>query len=95
MKTGDFPLHPLYPRKLKTEVIEKIGALMTVAFGLVAALAWNTSIQALFREIFGTADNLVAMFSYALIVTMIAVIATIWIARLQVLAIREDEKKSA
>lgn len=80
---------------LKTEVIEKIGALMTVAFGLVAALAWNTSIQALFREIFGTADNLIAMFSYALIVTVIAVIATIWIARLQGLAIREDEKKSA
>ena len=80
---------------LKTEVIEKIGALMTVAFGLVAALAWNSSIQALFREIFGTADNLVAMFSYALIVTVIAVIATIWIARLQALAIREDEKKNA
>ncbi|MDG6250754.1 DUF5654 family protein, partial [Methanocalculus sp.] len=42
---------------IKTEVIEKVGALMTVAFGLVAALAWNSSIQALFREIFGTADN--------------------------------------
>lgn len=82
------------PMSIKTEVIEKIGALMTVAFGLVAALAWNTSIQALFREIFGTADNLPAMFGYALLVTVIAVIATIWIARLQALAIREDEKKS-
>ncbi len=76
---------------IKTEVIEKVGALMTVAFGLVAALAWNSSIQALFREIFGTADNLAAMFVYAIIVTVIAVIATIWIARLQAAATRKEE----
>lgn len=78
---------------IKTEVIEKIGYLMTIAFGLVAALAWNTSIQALFKEVFGTADNLAVMFGYAILVTLIAVIATIWIARLQAIAVHEDEKK--
>lgn len=76
---------------IKIEIIEKVGALMTVAFGLVAALAWNSSIQALFREIFGTADNLTAMFVYAIIVTVIAVIATTWIARLQAVATREEK----
>ncbi|MDO8841900.1 DUF5654 family protein [Methanocalculus sp.] len=76
---------------IKTEIIGKIGALMTVAFGLVAALAWNSSIQALFREVFGTAENLPAMFGYAIIVTIIAVIATIWIGRLSELAKREEE----
>jgi uncharacterized membrane protein (DUF106 family) len=76
---------------IKTEIIEKIGALMTVAFGLVAALAWNSSIQALFREVFGTAENLSAMFGYAVLVTIIAVIATIWIGRLQALAIHEEK----
>jgi len=29
---------------MKREVIEKIAALMTAAFGLVAALAWNSAI---------------------------------------------------
>jgi len=76
---------------IKTEIIEKIGALMTVAFGLVAALAWNSSIQALFREIFGTTDHLTGMFVYAIIVTVIAVIAIIWIARLQAVVSREEK----
>lgn len=67
---------------LKGEVIEKIAALLTVAFGLVAALAWNGAIQAIFAEVFGTAENIPAMLAYAVIVTIIAVIVTIWIARL-------------
>jgi len=66
----------------KGEIIEKIAALLTVAFGLVAALAWNGAIQAIFKSIFGEAENIPAMLSYAIIVTIIAVIVTIWIARL-------------
>jgi Family of unknown function (DUF5654) len=30
---------------MQKEVIEKIAALITAAFGLVAALAWNEAIQ--------------------------------------------------
>ncbi len=74
----------------KGEVIEKIAALLTVAFGLVAALAWNGAIQAIFKSIFGEAENIPAMLSYAVIVTIIAVIVTIWIARLADKA--KDEK---
>ncbi|MDF1558444.1 MAG: DUF5654 family protein [ANME-2 cluster archaeon] len=67
--------------KINAEVIEKIAALITVAFGLVAALAWNGAILAIFKEIFGTADSISAMLFYAIIVTIIAVIATIWIGK--------------
>jgi TRAP-type C4-dicarboxylate transport system permease small subunit len=63
------------------EVLDKIAALMTAAFGLVAALAWNGAIQELFKQVFGTAENLSAQLMYAIIVTIIAVIATIMIAR--------------
>ena len=66
----------------KGEVIEKIAALLTVAFGLVAALAWNGAIQAIFASVFGTAENIPAMLTYAVIVTIIAVIVTIWIAKI-------------
>ncbi len=75
---------------LKGEIIEKIAALLTVAFGLVAALAWNGAIQAIFKSVFGEAENIPAMLSYAVIVTIIAVIVTIWIARLSEKAKAEE-----
>ena len=34
---------------LKQEVMDKISALVTAAFGLVAALAWNDAIKAVFK----------------------------------------------
>ena len=69
------------PAPLKQEVLDKIAALITAAFGLVAALAWNDAIKAVFKEIFGTADAVGPMLAYAVSITMIAVILTIIVAR--------------
>lgn len=73
---------------MKSEVIEKFAALITAAFGLVAALAWNDAIKALFKGPCGSegAGALCTLSSggpwvYAIIVTVLAVIATIWIAK--------------
>ena len=66
---------------MKGEVLDKIAALVTAAFGLVAALAWNGAIRAIFEAVFGSADNITAMLTYAVVVTIIAVLVTIWIAR--------------
>jgi len=73
---------------VKKEVIEKIAALITAAFGLVAALAWNEAISALFKGPCGTAGaGALCMLSaggpwvYAIFVTILAVIMTIWIGR--------------
>ena len=66
---------------MKGEVLDKIAALITAAFGLVAALAWNGAIRAIFEAAFGSADNIVALLTYAVVVTIIAVLVTIWIAR--------------
>jgi len=66
---------------LQAEVIEKIAALVTAAFGLVAALAWNEAIQAIFAAVFGAAGNIAALLGYAILVTLIAVVVTIWIGR--------------
>ena len=62
---------------MKKEVMEKLIALITAAFGLVAALAWNGTIQAIFKHFFGTAETIPAMLTYAVIVTIIAVIVII------------------
>ena len=66
---------------MKSEVIEKLAALVTAAFGLVAALAWNGAIQAIFKQVFGTSEGVGPMLTYAIIVTIIAVLATIWIGK--------------
>ena len=66
---------------MKAEIMEKIAALLTAAFGLVAALAWNGAIRAIFEAAFGSADNITALLIYAVVVTIIAVLVTIWIAR--------------
>ena len=74
---------------MRSEVIEKFAALTTAAFGLVAALAWNDAIKALFVGPCGSegAGAICSLSSggpwvYALFVTVIAVLATLWIAKL-------------
>ena len=66
---------------MKKQVIEKLAALITAAFGLVAALAWNGAIQEIFKKIYGDASSLTAMIIYAVVVTILAVIATILIGK--------------
>ncbi len=61
--------------------MEKLIALMTAAFGLVAALAWNDTIKLIFKSIFGEQSNITAMLLYAIIVTAIAVFVTMQIAK--------------
>jgi len=69
------------PAPLRQEILDKIAALVTAAFGLVAALAWNDAIKAVFKEIFGTSDAIGPMLAYAIIITVIAVILTLTVAR--------------
>ena len=69
------------PSNIKFEILDKIAALVTAAFGLVAALAWNDLIKNLFAQVFGTADAIIPMIIYALIVTVIAVVLTVIVAR--------------
>lgn len=66
---------------LKEQILDKMGSLITAAFGLVAALAWNEAIKAIFAELFGTTETIIPMISYAIIVTILAVVVTILIAR--------------
>lgn len=83
---------------MKKDVIEKLAALVTAAFGLVAALAWNDAIKALFVGPCGS-ENAGALCSlssggpwaYAILVTILAVIATIWIGRISSRANKEKK----
>ncbi|MCI0479344.1 DUF5654 family protein [Candidatus Uhrbacteria bacterium] len=54
---------------LRLTILKKTLELMTAAFALVAALAWNDAIQGLFLWIFGPQSNVAAKFVYAVAVT--------------------------
>lgn len=69
-------------KELWRSFILQLEALVTTAFGLVAALAWNGAIQSLFKDFFGTATETGAMFVYAVVVTIIAVIAVYYVSKL-------------
>jgi len=78
---------------LKADVIDKIAALITAAFGLIAALAWNDAIGGLFKP--GGALYFLAsggVWVYAIFVTILAVVMTIWIGRVAARSKGQDNK---
>ena len=68
-------------KPFKIQLVETFATLMTAAFGMIAALAWNTAIKTLIDEIFDTGDTIIPLFVYAIIITVIAVICILLIAR--------------
>lgn len=55
---------------------------MTTAFAFVAGSAWNEAIQALLNEFLEQGSAVTGMLIYAVVVTIIAVIITLFIGRL-------------
>ena len=64
----------------KIQVMDTIAALMTAAFGLIAALSWNEAIKYAVAQVF-TSDPGIGLFIYAILVTIIAVLAVLLIGR--------------
>lgn len=78
---------------MRNEVIEKLAVLITTAFGLVAALAWNDAIKSLFIE--GGSLYFLAKggpWIYAILVTIIAILVSIWIGNITSKATSEKKK---
>ena len=57
--------------------LQTMIALASAAFGVVAALAWNSAITALVKQIFGSGAQIISLFIYAIIITIIAVIVMV------------------
>jgi hypothetical protein len=67
--------------EVKSQVLTTVATLMTTAFGLIAALAWNEAIKAIILQLFPKGDGITGLLIYAVIITIIAVVATILIGR--------------
>ena len=73
-------------------IMETILALITTAFAFVAGEAWNSAIQSLIESVIGAGDALPSLFTYAIAVTIIAVVVTVLIARIAgKMGIEDDE----
>lgn len=74
-------------RKLQLAVIKQMLTLATAGFGLVAALAWNEMIKEFvtlyIKPYLPYGSGVISLFMYAVIVTVLAVIITFNLSRLQ------------
>ena len=68
-------------KEVKSQVAGTISTLMTVAFGLIAALAWNSAIQAILLRILPKGSGIIGLLIYAIVITIVAVLVTFIIAR--------------
>lgn len=75
---------------LRNEFRKRAAGYVIAAFGLVAGLAWNEAIKALIEDFFPRGENsLWAKFSYALIITVLLVLVTVYINKI----ISKEESK--
>lgn len=74
-------------KKIHLEVVRKMTALATSGFGLVAALAWNNVIQetvnTYIKPLIGAGSGLISLIIYAIIITVLAVLVTFNLSRLE------------
>jgi TRAP-type C4-dicarboxylate transport system permease small subunit len=73
-------------KKLHVEIVKQITVLSTSAFGLVAALAWNSVIQEFVntyvKKWLPAGSGIVSLLIYALIITVLAVLITVQLSKL-------------
>ena len=68
--------------RFSKEFLATVISLVSTAFGVVVALAWNTAIQKWFERLFGSAGQVAALFVYALIITFLGVLVIVYLGRL-------------
>ncbi len=63
-------------------IMETMLTLITIAFAFVAGLAWNEAIQKLIEEFYTAGGAVTGLLIYAVIVTIVAVVVTVLLARI-------------
>jgi uncharacterized transporter YbjL len=67
--------------KVHVQLIKTVSTLITTAFALIAGLAWNEAIKAIITEFLDADSAVIGLIIYALIVTIIAVVVTLFIGK--------------
>jgi hypothetical protein len=73
-------------QRLHVEIVKQMVTLSTSAFGLVAALAWNSVIQefvnSYVKKWIPAGGGMISLLIYALIITVLAVLITVQLSKL-------------
>lgn len=67
-------------KKLGREYFKAVSLMLTSAFGLTAALAWNELVKAIISRYFSQGEGIKSNLVYALAVTILAVLVTTYLA---------------
>lgn len=68
--------------KFQEELRKRTFGYITTAFGLVAGLAWNEAIKAVIERFFPmSTSGMIAKFAYAIIITAVLVIVSLYILK--------------
>lgn len=77
------------PSKLRKEVRERTFTYLVAAFSLVASLAWNEAVKSLIDYFLPAgANTLLAKFIYAVFITVLVVVLTIYLEKI----LKREEK---
>ena len=76
---------------VKRNFSERVVTLVVGAVGLISALAWDEFLHEFFVELFPS-DTLMAKFWYALAVTLVAVLASLWLRHVTISPIKRTQK---
>lgn len=63
-------------------ILQSMITLASAALGLVAALAWNDAIKETMTQLLGGDDSLGAKYTYAILVTLVAVVVVLVLAKI-------------
>jgi len=84
-------------KELPQAIVKQMLALATSGFGLVAALAWNEFIKEVVNSLIAPhlpeGSTVVSLLLYAVIVTGLAVVVTLQLAKIQSLLEKEKGEK--
>ena len=82
-------------RKFRIEFLKTVVKMVSAAFALVAALAWNTAISEIIKKYLQPGKTVVSWLIYALIVTFLAALVGFYLSRIsgKIKEAEELEKK--
>lgn len=79
-------------------IVTNVITLATSGFGLVVALAWNEAIKgavtAYIQPLLGKQSGIISLFIYAIVMTLLAVVVTMQLARIQKTLEHKTEKET-
>ena len=80
-------------KNLGSEYFKTVTTMLTSAFGLVAALAWNDLIKRIIDHYISAGSTVVSQLIYAVILTTFVVIMTVELGKIAQRFSDEEEKK--